>query len=73
MEDLENDVKRINSKRPICQCGKVCFDKKTAQTKRNQLERMGGEKYLRVYQCPQSDYWHLTKATNYRNNKKYDR
>ena len=46
---------------PTCVCGKVMFDKKGAQSKRNSLLRMGREKNLRIYQCPQSDGWHLTK------------
>ena len=45
----------------ICKCGKVCFDKKSAQSKRNSLIRMGKERYLRIYQCDISDCWHLTK------------
>ncbi len=57
-----NDLNQINSKRPLCRCGKVCFDKKTALTKKNDLVRKGREKYLRVYQCPDSDTWHLTKT-----------
>lgn len=44
-----------------CSCGKVGFDKKTAQTKRNQLVKKGNERDLRIYQCPESDTWHLTK------------
>ena len=43
-----------------CACGKVCFDKKTAQTKKNFLENSGGEK-LRIYQCDMSDWYHLTR------------
>lgn len=49
-------------------CGKVCFDKKTAQTKKNYLEKHNGKR-LRIYQCPLCDYaWHLT-HTNVRKNK----
>lgn len=44
-----------------CSCGKVGFDKKTAQTKRNQLVKKGNAKALRIYPCPESDTWHLTK------------
>ena len=47
-----------------CACGKVMFDKKTAQTKRNQLEHQGRER-MRIYQCPESDMWHLTKYNPY--------
>ena len=42
-----------------CACGKISFDKKGAQTRRNSLYRKGGEE-LRIYQCPLSDTWHLT-------------
>lgn len=44
----------------LCKCGKVSFDKKTAQTKRNFLLNRGNDKVLRIYQCPDSDWWHLT-------------
>lgn len=43
-----------------CPCGKMGFGKKDAQTKRNLLLRRGNEKYLRIYQCPVSNAWHLT-------------
>ena len=29
-------------------CGKVCFDKKSASTKRNFLMKKGRERYLRI-------------------------
>lgn len=48
-------------RRPIGKCGKVCFDKKAAQTKVNWLLKMGREKYLRIYNCSDCDAWHLTK------------
>lgn len=55
----ESDYER----RSICQTsGKVSFDKKTAQTKKNSLERMGNERKLRIYQCPGCNWWHLTKT-----------
>lgn len=44
-----------------CSCGKISFDKKGAQTKRNQLLKWGNQRNLRIYQCPESDTWHLTK------------
>ena len=49
----------------LCKCGKICFDKKGAQSKRNERLRhnMRGRPidYLRIYQCPESGgYWHLT-------------
>ena len=49
-------------RKPICACGKVCFDKKGAATKRNVLLRKGVAKNLRIYQCPLSNTWHLTKS-----------
>lgn len=44
-----------------CKCGKVCLDKKTAQTKKNYLHGKGNDKAFRIYQCPVSNWWHLTK------------
>lgn len=43
-------------------CGKVIFDKKTAQTKKNFLERRGNERELRIYYCEECNGWHLTKV-----------
>lgn len=51
-------------RKPIGKCGKVCFDKKGAQTKRNALIRKGNEKNLRIYPCPICNAWHLTKVVN---------
>lgn len=48
----------------LCECGKVCFDKKSAQTKRNSLIRRGNARDLRIYQCDRSNYWHLTSKFN---------
>ena len=45
-------------------CGKVCFDKKTAQTKKNFLEKLARER-LRVYSCPSCNCFHLTKKLDY--------
>lgn len=54
-----------------CVCGKICFDKKTAVSKKHWLEKRGREKELRVYQCNEDDSnWHLTKTSL--NNKMYD-
>ncbi len=47
-------------RKPIGYCGKVCFDKRTAQTKKNYLERMGRARHLRIYSCQQCDAWHLS-------------
>lgn len=48
-------------RRKIGKCGKVCFDKRTAETKRNYLLKLGREEYLRIYNCPICNCWHLTK------------
>lgn len=50
--------------KPRGDCGKVRFDKKTAQSKKNYLEKLGKEKYLRIYPCPIciGQPWHLTKS-----------
>jgi hypothetical protein len=54
-------------RKKICSCGKVCFDKRGAQTKRNQMNqhrhRHSHEVKLRIYQCTESDWWHLTKTS----------
>lgn len=51
----------------LCPCGKRAYPKKIAQTianKRTGRHRSArherGEEYLRIYQCPQSGWWHLT-------------
>ncbi len=49
------------SRYPICTCGKIALDKKSAQTKRNWLLKKGSAKDLRIYQCDFSNCWHLTK------------
>ena len=48
-------------RRPRCPCGKIGFDKKGAQTKRNSLKGRGRIDELRIYPCPRSSEWHLTK------------
>lgn len=52
----------LQGRKPLCACGKVAMDKKTAQTKRNYLMKKGNQKELRIYQCPQEDCWHLTSS-----------
>lgn len=47
-----------------CVCGKIAFDKKSALTKKNSLERLGRER-LEIYQCRRADTWHLTKLDRY--------
>lgn len=47
-------------KNPTCICGKVGFSKIDAQTKANFLKRQGKAKNMRVYQCLESDNWHIT-------------
>lgn len=41
-------------------CGKVCFDKKGAQTKRNSMQEKGI--MFRIYNCEDCSAWHLTKS-----------
>lgn len=43
-----------------CWCGKVCFTKREAQEKRNEIMDSGREKLIRIYQCDHGDWWHLT-------------
>jgi len=52
----------FNFSRPRCECGKISFDKKTAATKSNCLHHRGNGKKFRIYQCPKSNMWHLTKS-----------
>lgn len=40
--------------------GKFSYEKIDAQTVRN-IRESKGVKGLRIYQCDQCDYWHLTK------------
>ena len=56
---MENEYQH---RKPKCSCGKICFDKKAAATKRNFLLRQGDAKCLWIYQCPLSNTWHLTKS-----------
>lgn len=49
-------------RKETCKCGKVSFDKRGAQSRKNELIHMGKERYLRIYQCDLSDSWHLTKT-----------
>lgn len=44
---------------PRCRCGKPCYKKIDAQTAKNKREREGAPA-LRIYQCPESNAWHLT-------------
>ena len=48
-------------KKDRCECGKVCFNKREAQEKKNFLHKLGRAKFLRVYQCDLCDFFHLTK------------
>ncbi len=51
---------------PRCQGGgKVVFDKRTAQSKKNFLEKLGRERSLRIYHCPACNGWHITKQQPY--------
>jgi hypothetical protein len=51
---------------PRGRCGKVCYEKKTAQTKKNMLEHRGLEWGLRIYACPQCNAWHISRLNKYR-------
>lgn len=63
MDDYTADeIVTFTKRKKRCICGKTCFDKKTAQTKKNQLEKIGIEKYLRIYECELCNWWHLTKT-----------
>lgn len=59
---IDEEIVKFNQKRGQCPCGKVCFSKKAAQSKRNFLHKIGNERFLRIYQCHMSDWWHLTKT-----------
>lgn len=61
MKYKDNFINLNERRRPIGECGKVQFDKKTAQTKKNYLLKIGTERYLRIYNCPICNAWHLTK------------
>jgi hypothetical protein len=54
-----------HARNPICPCGKVCFYKRGAHTKANSLMRKGRER-LRIYQCDESDFWHVSKERSRR-------
>jgi hypothetical protein len=52
-----------DERKPRCEkTGKVKFLKRDAQSKVNQLVRLGVEKYLRAYHCPDCNFHHLTKV-----------
>jgi hypothetical protein len=51
----------IEHRRNICSTsGKVMFDKRGAQTKMNYLLKIGTERNLRIYPCPNCGGWHLS-------------
>lgn len=50
-----------------CLCGKVSLAKKTAQTKANFYHNKGRSRYMEIYQCNDSDWWHLTNRDRSRN------
>ncbi len=55
--------------------GKICYDKREAETVRNlrmrpqrgrgKRRRAKVPKFLRIYQCDHCSAWHLTSARNY--------
>lgn len=61
-----SDITEFTIRHAKCRCGKICFDKKTAQTKRNSLERMGLQRGLDIYPCPLGNHWHLTRKDKFR-------
>lgn len=49
-------------RKSLCKCGKVCLTKQETLFKIKFLTKIKGrETYLRSYQCPLSNTWHLTK------------
>jgi DNA-directed RNA polymerase subunit RPC12/RpoP len=55
-------MKKTNKKmltRQYCN-SKIMYDKKGAITMINYLKRKGREEYLRAYQCPDCNMWHIT-------------
>ena len=59
--EMDDEIEGFNQRKPIGVCGKICFSKKSAQTKKNWLEFRGRIKKLKIYQCPQCNAWHMTK------------
>lgn len=48
-------------RRVKCSCGKLAYDKKTAQTVLNKAHLTKRDKVpIRIYKCIKSGYWHLT-------------
>lgn len=43
-----------------CGCGKYGYSKRTAEQKANYIRKTGRGRHIRIYQCDQSDMWHLT-------------
>ena len=61
----------MDSDRKTCVCGKYLFDKKSAQTSRNYLQKRG-KAIMRIYQCDFEPYgWHVTRSTKYKYGKGY--
>ena len=48
-------------------CNKICYSKKMCETVANKDWKDRGTE-LRIYQCPDCNYWHLTSSLN---SKKY--
>lgn len=49
--------------------GKVCFRKKEAETRRNELRHQGI--WMREYRCERCDYWHLTHKIDLHDDKEF--
>ena len=58
-DDLYGPIKRCNFGKISTDIGKVCYDKKTAITAANKRFK-DDHKKLRIYECPDCGYWHLT-------------
>lgn len=44
---------------------KVCFSKKDAQAKCNQLYKKLGKRETRCYPCPDCNWWHISTVKNW--------
>lgn len=67
MQNNDNDSGIYGSHTYTCPSGKPHYTKRDAQTKLNartgssrRKRRRSTAKFLRIYECPQCGYWHLT-------------
>lgn len=54
------EIRMFQVQPPRCECGKIGYDKKGAQTAANLRMKLEHKK-LRIYNCPYTVFWHLTK------------